>query len=392
MEQAIMISFRPDDFETWLELHTETEPLRREYGITEGPHYRDPNDPGALLVRMDVEDLDRAMECLRSDVMRETVKRMPVRDAEFWIAQKRTGRAHFVSEREAELLSKERAARERELADQKHYLPRQLPVLQGWQVAAYYQPASSIGGDFYDFIELPEGQLGLVVGDVTDKGIPAAMLMAGTRSVLRASAQRLVSPGAVLERVNEQLCPDMPEKMFVTCLYAVLDPSTGRLRYANAGHNLPCVQTEKGAIELHATGMPLGLLPGMSYEEEEAVLNPGETILFSTGGWAEAHGPTGELFGCPRLMELVGGAAGGTSELIDRILTELNRFTGEDLEQEDDITLVSVQRAPSAKGLGERRMQSRFTIPSQRGNERLAIERLTAIVAGLELPLRGWSG
>jgi serine phosphatase RsbU (regulator of sigma subunit) len=116
--------------------------------------------------------------------------------------------------------------------------------------------------------------LGFVVGDVTDKGVPAALVMAATRSVLRASAQRLVDPGAVLERVNEHLCPDMPPKMFVTCLYGVLEPTTGRFRFANAGHDLPYVKTAEGSVELRARGMPLGLMPGMGYEEKETVLVP----------------------------------------------------------------------------------------------------------------------
>ena len=134
-----------------------------------------------------------------------------------------------------------------------------------------------MGGDFYDVIPLPDGQVGFVVGDVTDKGVPAALVMAATRSVLRASAQRLVEPGAVLERVNEHLCPDMPAKMFVTCLYGVLDPTSGRFRFANAGHDLPYVKTADGVVELRARGMPLGLMPGMTYEEKETVLQPGDS-------------------------------------------------------------------------------------------------------------------
>ena len=98
---------------------------------------------------------------------------------------------------------------------QQNFLPKQLPDLPGWHVSAYYRPAREVGGDFYDFVELPDGQIGLVIGDVTDKGVPAAMVMAATRSVLRASAQRVVSPGEVLGRVNELMCPDMPAKMFV---------------------------------------------------------------------------------------------------------------------------------------------------------------------------------
>ncbi len=132
----------------------------------------------------------------------------------------------LVRQQEAEARTRQRFEQELEVARliQQNFLPKQLPELAGWQVAAYYRPAREVGGDFYDVIPLPDGKVGFVIGDVTDKGVPAALVMAATRSVLRASAQRLVDPGEVLERVNEHLCPDMPEKMFVTCLYGVLDP------------------------------------------------------------------------------------------------------------------------------------------------------------------------
>ena len=174
---------------------------------------------------------------------------------------------------------------------QQNFLPKQLPELPGWQVAAYYQPAREVGGDFYDVIPLPDGRVGFVIGDVTDKGVPAALVMAATRSVLRAAAQRLVEPGEVLERVNELLCPDMPANMFVTCLYGVLDPATGRFRFANAGHDLPYVKTADGSVELRARGMPLGLMPGMAYEEKETVLEPGDSLLLYCDGIVEAHDP-----------------------------------------------------------------------------------------------------
>ena len=172
--------------------------------------------------------------------------------------------------------ARERLEQELEVARliQQNFLPKELPQLDGWRVAAYYRPARTVGGDFYDFIELPGGLIGLVVGDVTDKGVPAAMVMAATRSVLRAAAQRLLEPGTVLQRINETLCSEIPPNMFVTCLYGVLDPATGLLRYANAGHNLPIVQSGGGVSELRATGMPLGLMPGMSYEEKEAIARP----------------------------------------------------------------------------------------------------------------------
>ena len=125
-------------------------------------------------------------------------------------------------------------------------------------MAADYRPAREVGGDFYDFIDLPDGRLGIVVGDVTDKGVPAALVMAATRSVLRASAQRLIEPGAVLERVNEHLCPDIPENMFVTCLYGVLEPASGRLVFANAGHNLPLVALRRRHLRAAGAGDAAG--------------------------------------------------------------------------------------------------------------------------------------
>lgn len=139
--------------------------------------------------------------------------------------------AQLVREQQAEALARERIAQELRVAHliQQHFLPDELPKVRGWELAAYYRPAREVGGDFYDFVMLENGQLGIVIADVTDKGVPAAMVMAAARSLLRASSQRLVSPGQVLERVNDQLCPTMPPNMFVTCLYGVLDPGSGRL-------------------------------------------------------------------------------------------------------------------------------------------------------------------
>src|SRR5438067_6180022 len=182
--------------------------------------------------------------------------------------------AQLVQEQEAEARTRERLQQELQVARliQQHFLPRDVPHLPGWEVAAHYEPARAVGGEFYDFIELPDGQLGLVIGDVTDKGVPAALVMSATRTLLRASAKRLVAPGEVLERVNDVLVDDIPPNMFVTCLYAVLQLDSGRLRYANAGHNLPYLGTAHDVLELRARGMPLGLMMGMKYEECEATL------------------------------------------------------------------------------------------------------------------------
>jgi serine phosphatase RsbU (regulator of sigma subunit) len=252
----------------------------------------------------------------------------------------------LVRQQAAELQARERIEQELQVAQliQRQFLPRELPELSGWYVATYYQPAKAVGGDFYDFIELPDGQIGLVCGDVTGSGVPAALVMATTHSILRGDAPQYVSPGKVLERANNLLLQDIPPHMFVTCLYGVLDPATGTLRYANAGHNPPYVHTRDGVVELRATGMPLGAMPDMTYEEKETTLAPGDTVLLHSDGLVEAHDRERKMFGFPRLAELMNGCTGGP-ELIQLLLGELDGFTGPGWEQEDDITLVALQRA-----------------------------------------------
>jgi serine phosphatase RsbU (regulator of sigma subunit) len=222
-------------------------------------------------------------------------------------------------------------------------LPKEVPALSGWQIATYYQSAREVGGDLYDFISFEDGRLGLVIGDVTDKGVPAALVMATTRSMLRAAAQVNTSPGEVLARVNDLLYSDIPPNMFVTCFFAVLDPQSGRLCFANAGHDLPYRQQISSVCELHATGMPLGLMPGMQYEEQEVVVAIDESILFYSDGLVEAHNSKREMFGFPRLKTLLQEHI-GDAKLIDCLLRELRGFTGEGWEQEDDMTLLTLER------------------------------------------------
>jgi serine phosphatase RsbU (regulator of sigma subunit) len=260
--------------------------------------------------------------------------------------------AQLVRQQQREAQERERIEQELRIARliQQTLLPKTLPQLPGYDLAAYYQPAREVGGDFYDFLELDDGRLGLVVGDVTDKGVPAALVMATTRTMLRGAAQRLFSPGEVLRQTNDALVTDIPPNMFITCLYAILEPESGRLHYANAGHDLPyrrrSDRSEGAAEELRARGMPLGLMPGMGYEEKEVVLERGESVLFYSDGLVEAHDPiTREMFGFPRLQGMVGTHRSGGSSLVGFLLSELTRFTGEDWEQEDDITLVTLERS-----------------------------------------------
>src|SRR5215213_17244 len=236
---------------------------------------------------------------------------------------------------------------------QQALLPQGLPQLEGWQITPYYQPAREVGGDFYDFFELDEGRMGVVEGDATGKGMPAALVVSATSSMLRAVAQALgsSSPGEVLSRVNEVLLARIPPNMFVTCIYAVLDPSSGLLVYANAGHDLPYLWRGGYAEELRARGMPLGLMPKMSYEEKETFLGAGEEVLFYTDGLIEAHNPQGEMFGTPRLRSLLSEHPMDGASLSATLMGELYPFTGEGWEQEDDITLLTLECSASYSGL-----------------------------------------
>jgi predicted ester cyclase len=221
-------------------------------------------------------------------------------------------------------------------------LPKEIPALQGWEIAPHYQPAREVGGDFYDFFELENGHFGLVVGDATGKGMPAALVMATTCGMLRAVAQSSISPGEVLGRVNEALSARIPPNMFVTCFYALLDPETGRLSYANAGHDLPYLRRGNDAEQLAARGMPLGLMSGVEYEEGHDFLREGDGILFYSDGLVEAHNRHREMFGSPRLRRLI-MEHDEERALSEVLLEELYTFTGEGWEQEDDITLLTLR-------------------------------------------------
>jgi serine phosphatase RsbU (regulator of sigma subunit) len=227
-------------------------------------------------------------------------------------------------------------------------LPKEVPELEGWQISPYYRPAREVGGDFYDFHLLPEGRLGVVVGDATGKGVPAALIMSTTCGMLQLAAQALdsSSPGEVLERVNETLLARIPLNVFVTCFYAILDPKRASLSYANAGHDLPYLQHGGHCKELRARGMPLGLMSKMSYEEREASLGEGDSVLFYSDGLVEAHDPKGEMFGFPRLRALVAEHAEEERPLGEFLMEELYSFVGEGWEQEDDITLLTLERSP----------------------------------------------
>jgi serine phosphatase RsbU (regulator of sigma subunit) len=248
-------------------------------------------------------------------------------------------------ERERERIEQElRVARSIQQAS----LPKEVPTIEGWQISPFYQPAREVGGDFYDFHLLSGDRLGFVVGDATGKGVPAALVMSTTCGMLRAVSQASgSSPGEMLERVNKALVPSIPDNMFVTCFYAILDPKSASLSYANAGHDLPYLWRGGECEELRVRGMPLGLMPGMSYEEKEIVLERGDSAHFYSDGLVEAHAPNREMFGFPRLRVLVAEHGGEEKSLEEALLEELYSFVGEGWEQEDDITFLTLRRTAS---------------------------------------------
>jgi serine phosphatase RsbU (regulator of sigma subunit) len=244
-----------------------------------------------------------------------------------------------------------------QLSLMRHSVEQELRVARSIQQASLPKevPAREVGGDFYDFFELQEGRGGVVVGDATGKGMPAALVAGAASNMLRAVAQALgssSSPGEVLAQVNETLLARIPANMFVTCFYAIVEDESGRLLYANAGHNLPCCRRDDGhaaatttTTDLSARGMPLGIMPQMNYEEKESVLVPGEGVLFYTDGLVEAHNSQGEMFGTPRLRSLLSERPEAGRGLSATLMEELERFTGKGWEQEDDITLLTLERS-----------------------------------------------
>lgn len=312
-------------------------------------------------------------------------------------------RQQILTEQHARL--EERTRIEQELRTARYIqlslLPKDVPALPGWQLVPIYRPAREVGGDFYDFHPLEDGRLGIVIGDATDKGVSAALLMATTCTMLRTATQESASPAVVLARVNDLLAATIPAGMFVTCFYAMLDPVSGRLWYANAGHDLPYLRHKGEVSELYVTGMPLGLMPGASYDEKETLLAHGDSVLLYSDGLIEAHNAQRDMFSFSYLASLLKEDMAG-KELIDFLLNKLASFTGPQWEQEDDVTLVTLQRT---EGYGTSEISTQpvsqyehmngndswqtldeWTTPSQPGNERKVMERVASIVKPLNLP------
>ncbi len=246
-----------------------------------------------------------------------------------------------------EKVVRERLETEVQLARQiqQTFIPETLPKRPGWDLAARWWTARQVGGDFYDVLELSHGRLGLFIADVADKGIPAALFMALTRTLVRAAVSGGESPAQALRRVNDLLIPDTRQGMFVTAVYAVLDPQDGQLVYANAGHNPPLCLRRSGELErLTRTGMALGVLEGTEIEERTLQLESGDCLLFYTDGLSEAFSAQGEQFGEGRILAALQSAQVEPAEcILERIEEHLMAFVGEE-EQADDLTMLLVRR------------------------------------------------
>ena len=231
-------------------------------------------------------------------------------------------------------------------AMQQSILPTKFPKRDNYDVHASMKPARSVGGDFFDIVTLDSGRIGIAIADVSDKGVPAALFMMSSRTLLKGSAIGLGTPGDVLQEVNNLLCEDNETAMFVTLLYAVYNPDSGRFTYANGGHNPPVVINADGeSTQLPLTGgVALGLVPGLEYEQNSIVLQPGETVVLYTDGVTEAMNIDQEEFGMERLERLFMGAAPANAEEANATVFEaVNEFAG-DASQSDDITCMTLRR------------------------------------------------
>ena len=248
---------------------------------------------------------------------------------------------------QGEMVVRERLETEVNLARQiqRTFIPDKLPTYEGWELAGRWETARQVGGDFYDVIELPGNKVGLFIADVADKGMPAALFMALTRTLVRAAVLQTDSPARALRQVNDLLIPDTSQGMFVTAVYAVLDLDAHTFTYANAGHNPPLWIRRDGSLQpLTRTGIALGIIEDQDITERTIQIKPGETVLLYTDGITEAFAPSDEMYGEARLRETLRSAeAGSITGLLDEVQSSVKDFM-DSAALSDDMTLLAVKR------------------------------------------------
>lgn len=231
---------------------------------------------------------------------------------------------------------------------QAEILPARAPQVRGWDFAARLVPALETSGDFYDFIRLPNNNLGVVIADVSDKGMGAALFMALSSTLVRTYASQYATlPSFALGMANERILLDTRSGMFVTAFYGVLEPDTGRMRFVNAGHNPPYMfstQKNKTLDWLRSTGMALGVMEDATWGQKMVKFSPGDVLLLYTDGVTDAQDALGNYYGEKRLQEVVRSKRDSSATaILDAVLNDLQRFTG-GMHQQDDITLMVVSR------------------------------------------------
>jgi serine phosphatase RsbU (regulator of sigma subunit) len=248
-----------------------------------------------------------------------------------------------------EMVVRERLEHEVELARQiqKTFLPEHLPEIPGWDLAATWLTARQVGGDFYDVIELPGGRLGLLIADVSDKGMPAALFMALTRTLIRAVVYDTASPAETLRRVNALIIPDNRQSMFVTAVYGILSIESGEFTYANAGHNPPVWMSKAGkSLEfLYRTGAALGIIEDLPMNQRTISLGLDDLLFLYTDGLTEAFSPDDETFGDGRLQQVLNNVAETSSArtVLDALEAAVNQFM-DPLPAADDLTMLALKR------------------------------------------------
>lgn len=248
---------------------------------------------------------------------------------------------------QVQIIEKERLEKELQVAFeiQTSILPQTLPELDGYDFGALMVPARAVGGDFYDIVPLSSNKVGIIIGDVADKGVPSAIFMAQTHALLYAMAKRDTTPTQVLEHVNELLLAIGESSLFVTVLYGVLDRKTNQLTYARAGHELPIIVTADGQAEIapYEQGQLMGILDDLILDEQIVTVPPGGLIMLYTDGVIDARHANGESFGMQRLLDVVKQAnSGSAQDQCDQLWQILCDFQSKDA-QEDDVTIVAVK-------------------------------------------------
>jgi sigma-B regulation protein RsbU (phosphoserine phosphatase) len=247
-----------------------------------------------------------------------------------------------------DVIEKERMEEELSIARdlQISMLPSECPQLAGFRIAAYSLAAREVGGDFYDFIEMGGGRLGLVIGDVTGKSVSGALVVSASRSVFRMLSEENLTVAERMMRANRRLKQDLKSGMFVALLYAVLDAERKTLALCSAGQTQPVKRAaasgETGLIETRGDSFPLGILSEAEYAETVLVLSPGDVVVLYTDGIVEAMNPGGEIFGFERLIETVGSCRAASAEaFLQEILSRVNAFTA-GAPQHDDLTAIVI--------------------------------------------------